>query len=209
MSFHEVRFPLRVGFGARGGPMRRTEVVTLASGREERNAVWAQARRRFDVGGAIRSLDDLAAVTTFFEARMGRLYGFRFRDPMDWRTSLPSAAVTAQDQLLGHGDGAATRFQLVKHYADAAGATTRALRKPVEGSVRVSVGGTELAGEAFSVDLTTGEVDLAIAPGPGLRVEAGCQFDTPVRFDSDVLEASLEGFAAGRVLSVPLIELLV
>ena len=69
MSFHEVRFPANLSFGSVGGPERRTEVVTLTSGFEERNTPWAQSRRRYDAGVGLRSLDDVAALIAFFEAR--------------------------------------------------------------------------------------------------------------------------------------------
>ena len=45
MSFHEVRFPASLSFGSIGGPERRTEIVTLANGFEERNTPWAHSRR--------------------------------------------------------------------------------------------------------------------------------------------------------------------
>ena len=68
-DFHEVRFPLDVARGARGGPERQTQIVTLASGREVRNSRWAHSRRRYDAGLGIRNLDALAAVVSFFEER--------------------------------------------------------------------------------------------------------------------------------------------
>ena len=83
LDFHEVRFPLDVSLGSRGGPRRRTDIVTLASGREQRNARWAHSLRRYDAGLGVRTLDALAAVIAFFEERRGRLYGFRFRDRAD------------------------------------------------------------------------------------------------------------------------------
>ncbi len=49
MAFHNIRFPDNISRGARGGPERRTQIVTLASGDEERNASWANSRRRYDV----------------------------------------------------------------------------------------------------------------------------------------------------------------
>ena len=55
MSFHEVRFPANLSFGALGGPERRTEIVTLSNGFEERNTPWAHSRRRFDAGMVLRS----------------------------------------------------------------------------------------------------------------------------------------------------------
>lgn len=80
MAFHEVRFPDKISRGARGGPERRTQSVEMASGDEERNGSWADSRRRFDASCGIRNADDLAAPATFFEARRGRLYGFRRKD---------------------------------------------------------------------------------------------------------------------------------
>ena len=67
-DFHEVRFPLDVARGARGGPERQTQIVTLASGREVRNSRWAHSRRRYDAGLGIRNLDALAAVVSFHGA---------------------------------------------------------------------------------------------------------------------------------------------
>ena len=50
MAFHDVRFPANLSFGSTGGPERRTEVVQLTNGFEERNTPWAQSRRRYDAG---------------------------------------------------------------------------------------------------------------------------------------------------------------
>ena len=69
MAFHEIRFPDNITRGARGGPERRTQIVELASGDEERNATWSNSRRRYDIAYGIRRADDLAAVVAFFEAR--------------------------------------------------------------------------------------------------------------------------------------------
>ena len=203
MAFHEVSLPARLAFGSTGGVERRTEVVTLGSGYERRSTPWAQGRRRYLIGANLRSLDDMAALTEFFEARRGRLYGFRFRDFADFKSCPPGGVVTATDQALGTGDGTMATFQLGKTYGD----QVRAITKPVTGSVRVAVGGTELAGAAFSVEVTTGRVTLAVAPEPGAAVMAGFVFDTPVRFDADRIEVTLETFGAGRMAAVPLIEI--
>ena len=60
----------------------------------------------------------MATLTAFFEARRGRLYGFRFRDFVDFRSCAPGDTPSASDQPLGEGDGARTSFQLVKFYGD-------------------------------------------------------------------------------------------
>lgn len=203
MSFHEVRFPVALSFGSTGGPERRTEVVTLASGHEERNATWAHSRRRYDAGLGLRRLDDVHAVMAFFEARMGRLHGFRWKDWADHRSCAPSAEPSATDCRIGTGDGATRAFQLVKTYASGPAAYVRPIRKPVEGSVRVAVDGAEAA---FALDPASGLVTLAAAPAAGAVVTAGFQFDVPVRFDADRIAVNLAAFEAGEIPSIPVIE---
>lgn len=201
-AFDEVRLPTRLAFGSTGGVERRTEVVTLGSGHERRSTPWAHGRRRYLIGAGLRSLDDMAELTAFFEARRGRLRGFRFRDFADFKSCAPGRAIAATDQVLGEGDGGRRRFQLVKAYGD----LRRDIRKPVAGSVRLAVDGDELASADFAVDAVSGEVELTTAPTPGAVVMAGFEFDTPVRFDADRIEITLETFGAGRMVAVPLIE---
>jgi uncharacterized protein (TIGR02217 family) len=206
MAFHEVRFPDTISRGARGGPERRTQIVELASGDEERNASWANSRRRYDVSYGIRRADDLAAVVAFFEARSGRLYGFRFRDWSDYKSGLPSNFPSPLDQPIGTGDGTTSAFQLVKHYISGAQHWTRTITKPVAGNVRLALAGVEqLSG--WSVDTTTGLVTFAAPPGVGVAVTAGFEFDVPVRFDSDTLDVTLDIERLGSITSIPLVEL--
>ena len=200
MAFHEVRLPARLAFGSTGGVERRTEITTLGSGFERRSTPWAEGRRRYLIGAGLRSLDDMAALTAFFEARRGRLYGFRFRDFADFKSCAPGEAVAATDQRIGAGDGARRSFGLSKAYGD----HVRRIAKPVEGSVRVAVNGVETT--AFALDHLTGKATLATPPALGAVVTAGFVFDTPVRFDADRIEVTLESFGAGRMVAMPLIE---
>lgn len=208
-GFHEVRFPLRLSLGASGGPGRRTDIVALSNGAETRNARWADARRRYDVGTGLRGLDDLYQLTAFFEARRGQLYGFRFRDPVDHASAPPGQAVTAIDQQIGTGDGVKVLFELIKTYADAGGATTRRIEKVVEGSVVLAVDSLALEPGEYAVDHASGLVTFSpgSVPAPGAIVTAGYEFDIPVRFDTDRIEISLAAFKAGSVPSVPLVEI--
>lgn len=204
-QIHDVLFPFSVALGARGGPERRTEIVTLGSGREERNTPWAHSRRRWNAAPGIRTLADIAAVTAFFEARRGQLYGFRFRDPVDHASGDP---VSPGDQPLGTGDGTRTVFQLIKRYQDAGSAYDRIISRPVVGSVRVAANGVELtAGTDFTVDTETGEIIFPDAPETGTALTAGFRFDVPVRFDTDFLDISLEAFEAGEIADLPILEI--
>lgn len=209
-DFHEVRFPLRVALGVSGGPVRRTDIVDLSNGREQRNGRWRSSRRSYDAGSGIKSVADLYAVLTFFEARGGQLYGFRFRDPVDWKSCGPLEAVSATDQALGSGDGQRAAFRLVKTYADSGGGWERAISKPVAGSVQVAVAGVIQPATAWVLDAATGVVSFAAyaVPGAGAIVSAGYEFDVPVRFDTDRIDISLSNFDAGRIPAIPLTEIL-
>src|SRR5882672_755085 len=142
-GFHEILFPLSIGFGSSGGPERRTDIVLLASGHEERNSRWADSRRRFNAGTGVHSLADLHTLIGFFEERRGRLYGFRWRDRTDWKSCAPDATPAADDQPIGIGDGVAAAFPLIKTYGSGIAPYQRAIVKPVAGTVRVAVNDAE------------------------------------------------------------------
>lgn len=204
MSFHDQRLPLSLAFGVSGGPERLTDVVRLASGSESRNARWQGSRRRWEAASAPVKLDVAHELLAFFEARRGRMHGFRFRDPVDCKSCAPSATPAATDQPLGTGNGATTTFQLTKRYGSGDEAWTRAITRPVSDSVLVAISG--VATNAFTIDLTTGLVTFTSPPAIGAALTAGFQFDVPVRFDADRLEITLDGFDAARVRA-PLVEI--
>lgn len=209
-AFHEVRFPLRLALGVSGGPVRRTDIVNLSNGRESRNQRWRNARRSYDAGSGIRSVADLYEVLAFFEARRGELYGFRFRDPVDFKSCPPGETPASTDQRIGTGDGVTAGFQLLKTYADAGGSFTRRIDKPAKGSVMVSVEGVKAEAAAISVDHTTGIVTFRAGrvPPAGAAIRAGFEFDVPVRFAIDRIDVNLTAFEAGRIPSIPLMEIL-
>ncbi len=165
MTFHDVRFPTEISRGAQGGPERRTDVVVLGSGYEERNARWANSRRSYNAGYGITSLDALHAVIAFFEERRGRLYGFRWRDHADWKSCAPQGVASALDQLIGTGDGMTAAFALKKTYGSTHAPWAREIKKPVAGTVLIAVAGaTKTLGVDFTVDL--GERDDHVSSGP-------------------------------------------
>lgn len=207
MIFHEVRFPAAISFGSTGGIERRTEVVRLVSGHEERNTPWAHSRRRYDAGLGVRAIDDIDEIIAFFEARRGMLHAFRWKDWLDHKSGAPSATISAMDQEVGVGDGITSSFQLTKTYSPGPHAYRREIRKPVAGSVTLAVDGiVQAEGNDFMVDVQTGILTVAQAPSPGASVTAGFEFDVPVRFDTDTIEINLAAFEAGEIPSIPVIE---
>ena len=207
MNFHDVRFPASLSFGSVGGPERRTEIVSLANGFEERNSPWADSRRRYDAGVGMRSLDDIETLIAFFEARHGQLFGFRWKDWTDFKSCAPSAEVSFLDQVIGTGDGETRAFQLAKTYKSGVSGYRRRISKPTDGSVLVAVADDQLFETVhFSVDYETGFVTFEDAPDDGVEIRAGFEFDVPVRFDSDRLEMSMQSFSAGEIPNVPVVE---
>jgi uncharacterized protein (TIGR02217 family) len=207
--FHEVLFPLDIALRSAGGPERRTEIVALGSGREERNARWAHSRRRYDAGYGIKTFDALSQVVAFFEERRGRLHGFRWRDRLD-HSSAELGAPSPADQVIGTGDGEMAQFQLAKTYGGLHAPYLRPIVKPAPGSLRIAVSGTEVDEDvAFTCDDTSGMVTFLPGhiPVEGAAITAGFLFDVPVRFDTDYLEVDLSAFAAGAIPKIPLVEI--
>ena len=112
-------------------------------------------------------------------------------------TGVPSAS----DQVIGTGDGSLDSFPLVKLYGSG---EQRRITRPVPGSVRIAVGGTELTTGWTLED--KGVVEFSEPPVSGALITAGFLFDTPVRFAEDRLEINRATFLAGEAPSVPLIE---
>ncbi len=209
MSFHDVLFPTAISRNSLGGPERKTDIVILASGHEERNSRWADSRRTYNAGYGIKSFDDLDAVVAFFEERRGRLHGFRWRDHLDHKSCPAQATPGPRDQTIGTGDGKTAKFQLVKRYGAAFAPWTRRIAKPVRNSVSLAVADVVQAADAYSVDYDTGTVTFLSVhlPAAGVPVTAGFMFDVPVRFDTDKLEINLSGFQHGAIPNIPLVEI--
>jgi uncharacterized protein (TIGR02217 family) len=207
MAFHEIRFPANLSFGSVGGPERRTEIVTLSNGFEERNTPWEHSRRRYDAGVGLRSLNDIETLIAFFEARAGQLHGFRWKDWSDYKSCAPLATPSPEDQLIGIGDGTTTVFPLQKTYQSGLQGYTRFIRKPVAGTVQVAVAGDpKIETLEYTINHETGEVTFLLAPDLGAKLTAGFEFDVPVRFDTDAIQTSVASFQAGDVPNVPVLE---
>lgn len=200
IPFDDVAYPLALGRDAAASPEFSTSVAVTASGYEHRNALWSDARMRYDVGPGIRSEEELGTLIAFFRARYGPARGFRLRDPFDFSSNGMTGTPQATDQLLGTGDGTTSRFRLVKQY----GEQQRVITRPEVASIAVALDGMAATGWSYE---PAGWIVFSAAPADGVTITAGFLFDVPVRFAEDRLEVSGLSFAAGEVPSVPLIEL--
>jgi uncharacterized protein (TIGR02217 family) len=212
MAFHEISLTAILSYGTTFGPRFNTSVIELDSGGEQRVRRWSGAGKRMgDVSYAIKSREQLAAMTAFFIARGGAANGFRFKDSLDFSSNADHiGATTNADQLLGSGNGTKQLFQLVKRYTDDSGTTIRNITKPISGTVKIALDGVNQS-SGWTVDTTTGIVTFTSAPGNGVSVTAGFEFEVPVRFDKSIdlnaLQAALDDYGHGHVESLPIIEL--
>ena len=195
-GFAEVQFPPDISYGSSGGPEYATDIVSSLSGHEQRNIQWSQARLRYNVGKGVKTAAQLAALIAFFRARKGRAYGFRFKDWSDFRAS---------GEIIGTGNGVQLQFQLAKRYISGGVQETRAIRKPVSGTVQVYKNAV-LQTTGISVDHATGMVTFTTAPASGATVSSNFEFDVPVRFDTDRLAATMDSYGTHSWVDIPLVE---
>ncbi|MFA5040980.1 MAG: DUF2460 domain-containing protein [Bdellovibrionales bacterium] len=197
MTFHEIRFPDDIAYGATGGPEYLTTVVSMASGHEQRNANWSAARGKWNVASGLKHQAQLNTLIAFFRARKGRAYGFRFKDWTDYR---------AIGQAIGTGDGTTKAFQLVKSYVSGSSSETRTITKPVLGTVVPYLGGVKQT-SGWSINTAAGVLAFTVAPAQGVSVTADFEFDVPVRFDTDSMAVTIEQIDLHQWSDIPIIEI--
>lgn len=210
MGFHDVRINdvVEVDFGSRGAPNFSVLIVENDAGQEEAVARWEAPKREYEANFGRRRQYRIYDLIEFYIARQGPTHSFRFKDWSDYATTsngtvhLPDSSgslpvVSALDVTIGSGNGSQTTFQLYKEYTSGAVTRTRTIKLPVQGTVKVAIDGVvKTEGTHFSVNYTTGVITFGTAPGSGLDVTAGCQFDVEVRFDQDTnLDVTKDSFA--------------
>jgi hypothetical protein len=154
------------------------------------------------VAYGIRRADDLAAVVAFFEARNGRLHGFPLQG-LGRLQILPAVADDhPTDQSIGTGNGSDQTFQLVKRYTSGAqsgrGPSPSRSREP--SASRWAWSSRCRAGRGHHHRRR----HLHHRPGRRRHHPAGFEFDVPVRFDTDMLDVTLDFERLGSITSIPL-----
>ena len=206
MAFIETQFPSSIQYSSSGGPQWRTEIVELNGGQEQRNTIWDDTRHRYNIS-EFKTDNDIDTIIRFFHAMQGQYHGFRLKDWADYRTGSNYAAPSATDHILvGTVDGVNTDFQLVKRYTVSTNEYVRYIKKPVNGTVLVSLDDvTKTETTDYTVDYTTGIVTFNTAPTVEV-VKGGCEFDVPVRFDTDTLDLHHSSYQA-ITASIPIVEI--
>lgn len=210
MAFHDVQFPVDISYGSSGGPSWSTTVLETDSAQEKRIARWSFPRYRYFVNEAVKTPDQLGILIAFYLARQGAMHSFRYKDWADYSSALDGKSTPDdEDQILGTGDTSEVNFQLVKRYTSGPTTRIRELTKIVDDTLVIALDGTPTS--AYTYVGTTGIVTFNSAPGSGVAITCGYEFDVEVRFGLEAdehLAAVHEGFDMMSLQSVPLIEVL-
>lgn len=167
----DMRLPECVAYGFQGGPEWNTRIVEMDNGGEVRNAQWMYPRMRFSASFNNLGADGQRAVQAVFYAARGRLYGFRFNDPLDYE---------AEGEPLAPNIGTSEPVQLTKTYRFGPSAAVRRIQAIVSAEVRNSSGDVVPG----SLDAGTG-LFVPASPWESDTYEWSGEFDVWVRFDSD------------------------
>ena len=195
MSFLEIRFPESISFESSTILEFNTSIITSKNGNEQRNVNWQYNKMKYNIINGIKTTRELDEIIKLFRNAKGQAYGFRFKDWSDYK---------ATKQQIAIGDNINTKFQLIKTYIISNNIYTRIITKPVISTVKLYIDDVEI--NDFNIDFTTGEIVLSSPPQENSIIYADFEFDVPVRFNSDILEITMQSIKTGFVKDIMLIE---
>jgi uncharacterized protein (TIGR02217 family) len=197
-DFIEEYMPVDISYGSSGGPRFSTDVLASDSGKESRVSNWSQSRGKWSVRQTVLTRAEATDMQVFFQKVKGKATGFRFKDWLNF---------IGVGEAQGTGTGAQAMFQLTKWY----GTTSKDIKKPVNNAAwAVYVNGTKKTkGTHYNIDYNTGIITFTAGniPTLGQAITASFEFDTPVRFDTDELDITMDSYNNMNITNLPLVEL--
>lgn len=172
MDFIEKRLLDKVSFGSQSGFEFKTDIKQMRNGFESRLSEWAEPLQPMNVIFRMLNPDHRQQFEDAFIVAKGRAFGFRFRNPLNYKAVMQPLAI---------GAGVEQTVQL-KRTSRFLNTATYPIKKPVPASIVITANGTAIAAV---VDAYTGLATFT-APAGSVVLWSG-EYDTPVRFDSDKL----------------------
>jgi uncharacterized protein (TIGR02217 family) len=209
-AFLEERLPIDVRIGMSYADDYTVLITQTAGGAEFRKLVQPFPVRSFHVNFTTDQADLWARVIALYHRAYGKYAGFRVRCLDDYSTNNLTGTPTPLDEPLANT--ATGIYQLRNFYGTngtalaGVGYPWRNLYKPVAGTVVAAKNGITIS-SGLTVDTTTGLITISPAPTIGDAITAGCLFDIPCRFNSQIEVTSID-VAIRDCGSIDIIELL-
>ena len=177
----DERLPTNVELGAIRRDLMNLEVIESDSGHEDRNRLWSQFKREYDVTYPIakRHGPTNAAFATVYSAFLATGGGEDSFDLKDWRD------FEATDELIGIGDGAETEFPLLKSYSFGSRTHIRRIYRPID-PIAIKADDVTVNPADYTVDYQLGTVTFDAAPAIGVEITWAGEFNVPVRFEPTI-----------------------
>lgn len=210
MSFHDIDFPSGAVWGSLSGMEHNVGVYRSDSGADVRVNYWDGPIHHYNIRYALKSYSQIREIYEFCRAREGSTHSFRFKDWLDYSSNplcRPDNYVAPdnEDQAIGLGDNTTKDFYLVKTYeVGGPNPRIRNILLPIASSVVVALDGVNQA-SGWSLITSPGQkpiIRFTSAPGFGVQITAGYEFDVHARFGEDAsraLEISLDEFGSGSI----------
>ena len=207
MSFHDVRLPDDIERGASGGPRFSTSIIEVDSGAERRNVNWSLPLAQWDVGFGVRTQEQYAELRSFFMLRRGRAYSFRFKDWSDYQVERMPGPGLYHDSVPMTFTDTVRALPLLKRYRDDSGLE---FQRPITHPVLATMVLHDNRGRIIPASDWTWDAEryeIHMITGNYTHTTMACEFDIPVRFDTDQFNITLDHVNAGEVPALPVTEL--
>ena len=159
-----------VRYGSSFGLEYKTNITTMRSGVESRNAEWKYPKGRYSIDYNAVTPNEYIAIRDAWVVANGAHRAFRFKDWSDF---------IVKDQFIGFGSGETQEIQLFKRYSFGNYYKDRLIYLPILETLEMKVDDAIIP-FAF---LDKGKIEINVASGK--EIKASFEFDVPVRFVED------------------------
>jgi uncharacterized protein (TIGR02217 family) len=195
-DFVNVLLPVTFSSDSTFGPEFATIVVDTDSGQTNRVSQFREGLQRFKIENPVKPISVMDQLLHFFHTRRGRLTGFLIQDYLAHSVVMEPFAISNGSTLL---------YQLMRTFYSGNVGRIKTIYKPVD-PIIVYVDGVE--DNTVSVNYDAGLVAFTTAPSNGAVLSWTGQYNTPVRFNTDVISMQLNGVDSMGWDSIELTELI-
>ncbi len=174
-NYHNVRLPDFISIHASGGPHFFTKIATTNSARELRLCERDFAIHKYVVKNCLLSTKKFYQLNSFFRARYGMKYSFRFKDYSDFKV---------ENQLL-HANNSFKKFALIKSYNNEGFSCFRKITKAIENSIQIFIDDQALL---LNWHYSNGFIILTEPLEAQQRLTASFEYDVNTRFCHDYFD---------------------